>query len=397
MKEDIYIVLLNKVRNKYLAYWGAILIYTGLCLIYIFHKFIQCAKKIELPPLETAEEEIRSTWPEKDLKYQLHNERVSPLVDLSIIIPVYNSESMVKKCIVSILKQETKYKYEVIIVDDGSNAATKRVLQKFKLDPKVIIISQDNHGISNARNVGLNHAVGKYVMFVDCDDTIRSDCVQKMVESAEQKKSDIVISAYNLIKEDGGVIKNIRRYIYPAGNFMNYCAKERIMNYPGLPWGKIYRRDLFKKIRFPENYWYEDTIIQFLVFRSANSYCYLPETLYNYYWYEENYSKVQAKVTNRLMEHYWIVVKMIQLNDQIGLPRDSTLYTTTLRHFGNYLYHDISKLDIDKQKDVFVLAYAILHEIKPKEKVHLNFQMRELEKVFQYKRFSNWKYASELL
>ena len=162
------------------------------------------------------------------------------------------------------------------------------------------------------------------------------------------------------------------------------------MNYPGLPWGKVYKRELFEDIRFPEGYWYEDTIIQFLIFRKAKSFSYIPKIVYEYKWYEGNYSKVQSKSNTRVIEHFWIYKKMIEENGRIGLPKDKTLYVVLLKHLGSYLYNAIKDIDIKYQQALFVMSKQLLLEIRPNTKYKLNFELKEIESAINNNDFNTW-------
>lgn len=111
--------------------------------------------------------------------------------EVSIILPVYNAEKTVYKTIVSVLSQEN-LSFELIIIDDGSTDTTPTILEQFKNNPIVKIISQPNNGVSSARNQGIKQATGKYCFFIDSDDFLEKSTISEMLKMANQKKLDLV-------------------------------------------------------------------------------------------------------------------------------------------------------------------------------------------------------------
>lgn len=391
MKQEIYIFIFNKVRISIIAYILAQLCYFLFCMRYKIKKLFIKNVDIRLSYNDSLKI-INEICPEKKITFKVSNKLVDNNIDLSIICPIYNYENVIQDCIESMINQKTKYNYEIILVDDGSNKSTKKILKQYenKTNSNIIIIYQKNGGISSARNTGINNAKGKYLMFVDCDDIISDNCVEVLVNEAYKTNSDIVIGAHILVKEKEGKVISEKRYIYSQYNINNYEKNEIIMNYSGLPWGKVYKRELFNDIRFPEEYWYEDTIIQFLVYRKAKSFTYIPKIVYKYKWYEGNYSKIQSKSSTRVIEHFWIYKKMIEENDRVGLPRDKTLYVVLLKHLGSYLYNATQNIDIKYQKALFIMSKQLLQEIRPEDKYTLNFKLKELEMAFNSQNYNLW-------
>lgn len=396
MKQTLYMIFLNKIKNPALARLLARLAYMVYCLRY-FAKCLVTPKRIIHEDVEVSRKRV-STIEEKPVSSpQIRHCAVDKSIDLSIIIPVYNYELVLEKMLQSVLNQQTKYRYEVIIVDDGSREPAKEILRKYENRPLVTVIYQQNQGISGARNTGLSHARGKYIMFVDCDDTVHSDIVEKLMAEAYRTDVDIVIGAHALVKEKDGEEISRRADIYSPRNLECYRDGDSIMNYPGLPWGKVYKRALFDQVRFPLNYWYEDTIVHFLLFRLAKSYSYLPEVLYDYRWYEGNYSKVQSKSVTRVVEHYWITELMLEESRRLGLPSDSVEYKVLLRHLGGMLYHPIKGLAEEDRIAIFNLACDLAASNKVKAHRRMPLMLRELESSLLKKDYAKWVLASTLL
>ncbi|MBO4939132.1 MAG: glycosyltransferase family 2 protein [Oscillospiraceae bacterium] len=396
MKQDIYLILYNKIKNEAAAVFLANVCYFLLCVCY----FIRSAflkKDIVRPNIGESRRMVEAVSPKPVSAHQIVNQPVDPEVDLSVIIPVYNYEHVLENMLRSVLNQRTRFSYEVVVVDDGSREEAKCILRRYQDVENVRVIFQENQGISGARNTGLNAIRGKYVMFVDCDDTVHEDIVEKLMGEACRTGADIVMGAHALVREKNGAEISRRKDIYPAANLERYRDGDVIMNYPGLPWGKVYRRSLFEQVRFPVNYWYEDTVIQFLIFRLAKSFSYVPEVLYDYRWYEGNYSKVQSKSSSRVVEHYWIVEYMLEQSRKIGLKADPVEYKVLLRHLGGYLYHAVAGLDEDVKKALFDLACHIVEKHKVAMPNGMNLKLRELEKSFLHRDYAKWVLVSRSL
>ena len=121
---------------------------------------------------------------------------------VSIIIPIYNGEKHLAECLDTIQNQ-TYTNLEIICINDGSRDKSLSILKEYqKKDDRFIVIDQKNAGQSKARNEGIRRASGKYISFVDCDDFIELDMIEKMVLKAEETNADIVITNFSLYFED---------------------------------------------------------------------------------------------------------------------------------------------------------------------------------------------------
>ena len=119
---------------------------------------------------------------------------------ISVILPCYNSEKYIEKCIESILNQ-TYQNIEIIIIDDGSTDHTLKILEKYKKEnDKISIIKKKNTGVSDSRNIGIKEAKGKYIMFVDSDDFLELDAIEKLYLNIKKYKANIVRGRYKRIR-----------------------------------------------------------------------------------------------------------------------------------------------------------------------------------------------------
>ncbi len=136
---------------------------------------------------------------------------------VSIIVPAYNVENYIEACLSSILAQTYK-DIEVIVVDDGSTDKTREKIKALACkDAKLHLLSQENQGVAAARNAGIAMATGVYLSFVDGDDRLTEDCIERMVAAAEKAKAQMVFCGYRMIREDGSLLSDLVPAFYEQG------------------------------------------------------------------------------------------------------------------------------------------------------------------------------------
>lgn len=198
---------------------------------------------------------------------------------VSIIVPIYNVECYLEKCLESIIRQTYK-DIEIILVDDGSRDSSGIIAESFeRKDKRVIFLQKENGGLSDARNYGLDHAKGDYVSFVDSDDWIDETMIEKMMSKAQETCADIVCCDMAYVDDEGN-------HRFSSGGEFETC---HIIDHPEMlsinnsACNKLYKRDLFENVRFPKGLWYEDIgTIPKLIFLS-NIIAKVDEPLYFYY------------------------------------------------------------------------------------------------------------------
>lgn len=382
-------------NNDIFATIFAKITYALYCCLFVFEKLKRHKVDVKMS-FNQAHEIIDQIYPRPVCTPIVQNKQININVDLSIIIPVYNHKDTIKENIDSVLNQKTKYNFEVILVDDGSTDGVSDVIKIYETDSRVTIITQKNGGIGSARNTGLNNAVGKYIMFVDCDDIVHDDIVENLMSNAYSQDYDMVMAAHNLVKVQNGKIVNVIPNIYSKRNLMNFKNNDEIMNLAGLPWCKVYKRELWNNVRFFPGYWYEDTIILPLIFTQVKSYKYITNIEYEYKWFENNFSHTQCGevVHSKFIERYWLYVEIIERYQKMGLPFDAKFYTLLLRHMSSYYYPTIKNMDDEIVTAMFVVAKALVLKYKQKGKVKLPFSLRQVEKAFFTDDIELWKLAS---
>ena len=207
---------------------------------------------------------------------------------LSIIIPVYNVEKYLPKCLGSILEQPFK-DLEVICVNDGSTDGSLDVLQKIKKnDDRVVIIDKKNEGSGIARNIGLSTAQGEYVYFIDSDDWLEDDVLAKIIAKADELQTDILVfgglSYYNGKGQNGAYSKNKLPKKYFGKVVSAKDIKKDIFKFPSTAWTKLYRRSFLIKneIKFQNIRAGQDQLPFFHSMITADRIAILPENIYCY-------------------------------------------------------------------------------------------------------------------
>mgnify|MGYP002579013861 CR=1 FL=1 len=233
----------------------------------------------------------------------------NPLV--SIIVPVYNVQNSVARCLESICAQTWK-DIEVILVNDGSRDESFSICEQFReKDPRIVLVDKSNSGVSETRNCGMSLARGKYVQFVDSDDYLDPDFTERLVTAAEANNADLVIAPYWMVipansskatqalenlQENLGIDAekkpdDIREYGFlPEGIYDRDTFALRLMEKPAsffysVLWNKLYRREIIMAhdIRCDEEFtWSEDMLFNLSYIRYADSFYAIRTPLYYY-------------------------------------------------------------------------------------------------------------------
>lgn len=176
----------------------------------------------------------------------------------SIIVPVYNVEDYLEKCVHSILAQ-TEPNFELLLIDDGSTDRSGEFCDRLaQQDERVRVIHQENRGLGGARNTGIEAATGDYLLFIDSDDTLQPQTLERALTAAKTATAEIAIFGYQTVNEQGDVLS-----VYPEtlpGTVFSPAEKKDVFFLSPCAWNKLYARDLFLRtgIRYPSRVWYED-------------------------------------------------------------------------------------------------------------------------------------------
>lgn len=200
---------------------------------------------------------------------------------VSIVVPVYNVENYIEKCVDSIIQQSFK-NIEIILVDDGSTDRSGDICERLKRkDSRIVVLHKKNGGLSDARNMGIDYAKGEWITFVDSDDYVSDNYVQYLMELNQKYGTDISIASYTYISNNKSIDHSngeevkmepqeaIRRMLLDDGFDMG-------------AWSKMYRTKFFKQIHFPVGKLFEDSFTTYQIFAEANSISFGSKSIYYY-------------------------------------------------------------------------------------------------------------------
>ena len=202
---------------------------------------------------------------------------------VTVIIPAYNSEKYIGRCIKSVLGQSFQ-DFEILVIDDGSTDGTGEVVKEFaRLDERVIYKKQKNIGVAKTRNKAVGRARGEFVAFMDNDDFVDSDYLEKLLP---RKGEDVVISGFKRPDENGKIMTQMQLEDTEWSKFMNPT-----------PWAKIYRRDFIvdNKLEFLDNNIGEDVYFNLVAMLTARKVRILDYVGYNWFYNRESISSTEHK------------------------------------------------------------------------------------------------------
>ena len=208
---------------------------------------------------------------------------------ISIIVPVYNVENVLRRCLNSILEQ-TYLDFELILVDDGSKDLSGSICDKYAdKDNRIIVIHKENGGLSSARNAGIEVAAGKYIMFVDADDLIHFKAIELEIAILEENDADILICPLKRFSKDSEInpFSNIEQ-LHGISVISGLEAEKGFFNNPSASMyvsscGKVFKRMLFDDIRFPEGRLFEDEFTTYKLYYKSKKIVVVDTALYFYF------------------------------------------------------------------------------------------------------------------
>jgi glycosyltransferase involved in cell wall biosynthesis len=203
---------------------------------------------------------------------------------LSVVIPVYNTQMYIEKCLDSLVNQ-TIDDIEIICINDGSTDNSFAILQRYQdTDKRIKIINQNNEGLSSARNVGIEHAKGKYITFVDSDDFIELNAYENSLSYFDDSTVDLVYFSTRLVIEDHVNRFQDEQYFEHKYVGLVNLSHDVIAKMDVCAWNKIYKLSIIKKyqIRFPDGLWYEDNPFFLSYALVCNSAFFVNDKYYNY-------------------------------------------------------------------------------------------------------------------
>ena len=335
---------------------------------------------------------------------------------ISVIIPVYNVEKYLNRCVDSVLGQSYT-DFELILVDDGSPDKCPAICDEYALqDKRIKVIHKQNGGLSSARNAGLEIAKGDYIAFVDSDDFIHPDYLRLLYQALKETGADISICDFHWIKyeEDVNIKKEEIQKITEYDNYTIFQYDEALgdgCNWKKIvAWNKLYKKEIFFDIRFPEGKINEDVGVYYKCFYSSKKIVVINNKLY-YYFYNEfgimnsPFSEKRFDEIDLFLEEAEYFNSKLQ-TDKRYLPIIQDIYVFVMRRF-KYYYETYKEFDfkgnnkalriekqlkkILKKNKVFLLCYTNLpyYEFyfgKNNLWLKINYFIYKLKNYFKFKK-----------
>lgn len=302
---------------------------------------------------------------------------------ISIIVPIYNVEKYICKCIESILCQTYK-NIEIVLVDDGSPDKCGKICDEYqKKDNRIKVIHQKNGGLSAARNTGIKNSTGKFLMFVDSDDYIKNDMAEYLYNLLTKHQCDISICNYTYIFEN----KNQKDYIANKETYEDIYTKKdaleellrnnKIQNFT---WNKLYKKELFKSIKFPEGRLMEDVGTTYKLFMKSKKIICGSES--KYFYIQRNGSILHNKKSKFYIDYYELANK--RFNDI------KNKYSTMETNYISILNISFSLISVQnknvqeyvKNNNIISNTNKIIAEIK---KIGIQLDLKDKIKILLYK------------
>lgn len=315
-------------------------------------------------------------------------------IDLSIIIPMYNCIAYIEDCLDSVINQKTKYSFEVILIDDGSTDDTGEKAEKYLSDNRIKLIAQHNMGQSVARNKGILHSSGRFLMFVDADDILFPNAVEALMRAAESTNSDIaegsVLKYYTEITPE--MIKNSRG----SNHIESYERNPRfVLQTYGYSVAKVFKRELWETLRYPEGYIFEDIITKYILRRKANQVAFIEDVVYGYR--RNTASSTHGESSLKKLDSIWVLPKIFVLCEKEDSPRDDMFYLLTMSHIGILNSITMNSHELDIQMACFAEMRKQLQSIQDCRPKRMPLMFRLLEKSILEDKFEAWNFVAETI
>ncbi len=252
---------------------------------------------------------------------------------ITVVVPIYNVEKYLLRCVDSITNQTHK-NLEIILVDDGSPDNCGKICDELALkDSRIIVIHKPNGGLSDARNAGINIATGDYIGFVDSDDFIHPDMFKDLCERLEKNQADIAQCSFQRVTDD--------EYKSPGDatneKILTNIDTLKLLFTPYrvdfvVAWDKLYRKDLFKSIRYPKSKIHEDEFTSYKLFYEAKKIVAIEKKYY--YYYQSPNSIMRSTINEKKLHYAEAMEERIKFFEEKQMP---DFYTLSLKNYAQWL------------------------------------------------------------
>jgi len=280
------------------------------------------------------------------------------MAKISVIVPVYNVEVYLDKCVKSIVNQSYR-DLEIILVDDGSLDRSSELCDMWaQKDRRIRVIHQKNKGLSGARNAGLHIAKGDYLGFVDSDDYIALTMFEQMISAIQESNAELCICGVQWVNEDQSIYTKvakspIKNEIIDREKAFYKLSDEKDFYYITV-WNKLYKKSIFDKIRFPENRIHEDEFLIHHIFNQCSRIVSIKNELY---YYVQRSNSITHSYSVRRLDAAWALYDRYLFFSKEGY-KDLSFYV--LRKCYNNVLNNIERCDVIQNKKEFDCIVKVL-------------------------------------
>lgn len=298
---------------------------------------------------------------------------------VSVIVPIYNVEKYLKNFLDSLINQSYE-NLEIILIDDGSTDNSLNICRGYSLkDRRITVLTQPNFGVSSARNSGLNQSNGKYIIFLDPDDRVEKEMINKLYQTAIKLNLDITMCNFWIFNENKKYV-HLLADKYKEGSYISYeTAVESILDgsgFQGFVWNKFFKKDVIGDTRFEESIFYlEDALFNLSIIKKDISIGVCDETLYHYRQRDDSavnlfdykqltYLKSLNLIEKKLPNKFKSIILLNKLVFLINISsatfiKNKEVYIFSKKKFKIEIKNiKISELKSNKKTDVFLIKVA---------------------------------------
>lgn len=303
---------------------------------------------------------------------------------ISVIVPVFNAELYIHKCLTSIINQTYK-NIEIIVINDGSEDHSAQLCDEFALqDNRIKVFHQSNSGLSAVRNKGIRLAKGDYIGFVDCDDSIHPEMYELLLNNLIKHQTDISICNYSRvfdqdlaghIRKSNLSIKHQRIFFFKKEEAFERLFSEFYLIMV-VPWNKLYKKTVFNNIKYPVGKVNDDEFVIHHIIQASDRFIYTNADLYYYYHNPSSITKAKYNLK--------------RLN-KIEAVKDRLLLLQKQSH------NELMPKAANAYLNLIILNYDSVKEVYPEKKEVLKELIKEFKSGFKsYKSYLNYKNYVEL-
>lgn len=294
---------------------------------------------------------------------------------VSVIVPIYNVEKLLDRCILSILNQ-TYVNIEVLLVNDGSTDGSLQICKQYSQDNRVIIIDKPNGGLSDARNAGLKVARGDYCAFIDSDDFIKETMLETMMKQIKKENADICVCDMQYLYDDG------REDFASGGTFTstNVVDTPELVSVNNSACNKMFKTTMFQDVLFPVGKFYEDLATIPILLYKARKVCKVDEAFYIYY---QRSGSIAHTANKKIFDIYDAIAGCIHYVENHG---NEPKVLKALKKL--YVLHglDITTIRIKDFDDKKLIPEYMEENMKCLNKHYPNYKDDDLFKTYSWKK-----------